>query len=72
MPSRSVDEIVIARHSSGMRITIAPEFNNGELSVWADVGGPYGDYFVIRLSSYRNRKRIVAWLRKAADAVEDA
>jgi len=67
---KPVDELLIARHSSGLRLTVAPNFGNGALCVW--IGWPETDHYggMTRLfCRYSTRARLAKWLRETADKV---
>ncbi len=61
------DERIIAKHRSGMKITLAPSLA-GNLKLWGDLSMAS----VVPLCTYRGRAKFAAWLRKAAKAVERA
>ena len=70
---KDVDEIVLSRHSSGVGFVLSPNFNNGALCIWIDL--PEHKHFGMAqrmVSTYRNKKRLAAWLRRAANAVDKA
>jgi hypothetical protein len=67
-----VDEIVLAKHRSGMAFAVAPSIF-GTLCVWINLPAkPHmGINGSIRLvCRYKSRRAFAAWLRKAADQIE--
>ena len=75
MNQPDTDEIVLAKHRSGLRFTLAPNFNNGELSIWIEMLPRSWQLMEIKsrqASTYRNRAKFAAFLREAAKRIERA
>ena len=70
---KPVDEFLIARHSSGLRLTVAPSFNSGALCIWLSVPNTRWSTGIVRLvCRYSNRHRLAKWLRETADKLENS
>ena len=67
---KPVDELLIARHSSGLRLVLSPNMK-GDMCIWIDL--PQMGHFkgVQRLvCRWSNRHRLAKWLRETADKLE--
>ena len=59
------DEIILAKHRSGLRFTLAPDLD-GTLKIWIDLhGGAIAD-----ACTCRNRAKFAQFLREAAKRIE--
>ena len=70
---RGADELLLPRHSSGLRLTVAPHFHNAALCVWIEF--PPTKHFngmTRLLCRYSNRHRLAKWLRATADKLENS